>query len=83
MNYLFKTKPYEHQIKALELGWDQREFGYFMEMGTGKTKVIIDTAAMLFDAGEIDALMVVAPKGVYRNWTKDGGSPRSWWKHHH
>ena len=73
MKYLFKTKPYEHQIKALELGWNQREFGYFMEMGTGKTKVIIDTAAMLFDAGEIDALMVVAPKGVYRNWTKDGG----------
>ena len=23
MNYKFKTKPYEHQLKALEMSWDK------------------------------------------------------------
>jgi len=69
MNYNFKTEPYAHQLVALEKGWDKREYAYFMEMGTGKTKVAIDTAAMLFDSGEISGVCVIAPKGVYRNWT--------------
>jgi superfamily II DNA or RNA helicase len=51
-NYKFKTKPYEHQIKALELSWDKPYFAYFMEMGTGKSKVLIDNIAMLYDAGK-------------------------------
>ena len=50
MNYAFKTHPYGHQLAALEKGWKNREYGYFMEMGTGKSKVIIETAAMLFDS---------------------------------
>ncbi len=69
MKYPFKTKPYAHQITALERGWKKREFAYFMEMGTGKTKVTLDNTAMLYDAGQIEALLVVAPKGVYRNWS--------------
>ena len=39
-----------------------------MEMGTGKSKVLIDNAAMLYDQGKIDGLLIVAPKGVYKNW---------------
>ena len=42
-----------------------------MEMGTGKTKVAIDTAACLFEAGKINSVLVVAPKGVYDNWVKN------------
>ena len=38
MNYKFKTKPYAHQLKALEQSWDKDEYAYFMEMGTGKSK---------------------------------------------
>ncbi len=38
MDYRFKTKPYAHQLKALELSWDKPYFAYFMEMGTGKYK---------------------------------------------
>ncbi len=52
-DYPFKTKPYQHQLKALELGADKKEYAYFMEMGTGKTKVALDTAAMLYDEGKI------------------------------
>ena len=68
MNYKFKTKPYEHQLKALEMSWNREVFAYFMEMGTGKSKVLLDNIAMLYDAGKIDAVLIIAPKGVYKNW---------------
>ena len=68
MNYKFKTKPYRHQLTALEKSWDKDEFAYFMEMGTGKSKVLIDNIAMLYDKGKINSALIIAPKGVYRNW---------------
>ena len=68
MNYKFKTKPYAHQITALEKSWQREYYAYFMEMGTGKSKVLIDNAAMLYDQGKIDGLLIIAPKGVYKNW---------------
>jgi len=74
MNYKFKTKPYAHQIKALELSWDKPYFAYFMEMGTGKSKVLIDNIAMLYDAGKINGVLIISPKGVYKNW-HDGEIP--------
>jgi SNF2 family DNA or RNA helicase len=68
MNYKFKTKPFEHQLDALEASCDKEVFAYFMEMGTGKSKVLLDNAAILYDKGEINALLIIAPKGVYKNW---------------
>jgi len=68
MNYKFKTKPYAHQLKALEMSWNKEVFAYFMEMGTGKSKVLLDNIAMLYDKGKINGVLIVAPKGVYKNW---------------
>jgi SNF2 family DNA or RNA helicase len=68
MKYKFKTKPYAHQITALEKSWNQESFAYFMEMGTGKTKVLIDNLAMLYDKGKVDAALIIAPKGVIGTW---------------
>ena len=45
MNYKFKMKPYKHQLTALEKSWNKETYAYFMEMGTGKTKVLIDNVA--------------------------------------
>tara|TARA_R110001606_G_scaffold76712_3_gene177330 strand:- start:3479 stop:4921 length:1443 start_codon:yes stop_codon:yes gene_type:complete len=70
MNYKFKTKPYEHQLEALKRSWNKKEYAYFMEMGTGKSKVLIDNISMLYDKGGINAAIIVAPKGVYRNWSE-------------
>jgi SNF2 family DNA or RNA helicase len=39
-----------------------------MEMGTGKSKVLVDNIAMLYDNGAIRAALIIAPKGVYKNW---------------
>jgi SNF2 family DNA or RNA helicase len=68
MHYKYKSKPFAHQKKALEMSWDKEVFAYFMEMGTGKSKVLIDNIAMLYNAGKIDGALIVAPKGVYKNW---------------
>ena len=68
MNYKFKTKPYEHQLTALEKSWNKETYAYFMEMGTGKTKVLIDNMAMLYDKGKINGALIIAPKGVVKTW---------------
>ena len=68
MNYKFKTKPYKHQLTALEKSWNKETYAYFMEMGTGKTKVLIDNLAMLYDKGKIDGALIAAPKGVVKTW---------------
>ena len=68
MHYKFKTKPFAHQLKALEMSWDKSVFAYFMEMGTGKSKVLIDNISMLYDKGKINGALIIAPKGVYKNW---------------
>ena len=67
-NYKFKTKPYEHQLKALEKSWASDTYALFMEMGTGKSKVLVDNIAILYDRGAIKGALIIAPKGVYKNW---------------
>src|ERR1700722_20164701 len=67
--HTYARPPMEHQRQALLLSWDRPAFGLFMEQGTGKTKVIIDNAVHLYQAGKIDMLIIVAwPNGVHRNW---------------
>ena len=68
MKYKFKKKPYAHQLTALEKSWNKDTYAYFMEMGTGKTKVLIDNLAMLYDKGKVDGALIVAPKGVIGTW---------------
>ena len=55
-------------MTALEKSWNKKVFALFMEMGTGKTKVAIDNMAMLYDNGKINGALIIAPKGVYKNW---------------
>ena len=62
MDYKFKTKPYAHQLTALEKSWNKENFAYFMEMGTGKTKVLIDNLAMLMTKVKLMVLLLLHPK---------------------
>ena len=71
MKYKFKMPPYEHQLTALRKGWNLDEFAYFMDMGTGKSKVLIDNFSVLYDKGHIGGVLIIAPKGVYRNWSSN------------
>lgn len=71
MNYEYRTKPFEHQRRIFEDTSQEPNYGLFWEQGTGKSKAIIDTAAYLYEQGEINTLIVVAPNGVHRNWITD------------
>ena len=68
--YNYKTQPFDHQRKALEDSWSAEFHAYFMEMGTGKSKVAIDNIALLYERGDINSALIVAPKGVYDNWVQ-------------
>ena len=67
-NYKFKTKPYNHQKLALTKSWAEKTYALFMEMGTGKSKVLVDNLAILYEQAAIRGALIVAPKGVYKNW---------------
>jgi SNF2 family DNA or RNA helicase len=68
VQFNYRTEPYAHQREALHRSYDKRNYAYFMEMGCGKSKVLIDNIVWLYEQGRIDTAVIVAPKGVYRNW---------------
>lgn len=72
----FTGTPYAHQREVLEQFWDRPAVALFHEMGTGKTYTTIHNAAALDEARLIDLVVVIAPKGVYRNW--EGEIGRHW-----
>ncbi len=65
---MFKTPPYDHQLEALRLSEGRKSFAFFMEQGTGKTKVVLDDVARLFRQSKVDGLLVIAPNGIHLNW---------------
>ena len=76
LQYSFKTKPFSHQLAAMGAMLNHfikgnREFALLMEMGCGKTKVLIDSSAYLYDNGYINGLLVVCPNGVKGTWINE------------
>lgn len=65
---MLKTRPFRHQAEIFERAKNERYFALFWEMGLGKSKTIIDVASYLYHEAEIDALFILAPRSVYRNW---------------
>lgn len=64
----FRTKPFAHQIAELDAHGRDPSRAIFWEQGTGKTKLILDTFALLAD--EVSGLLILAPNGVHLNWTE-------------
>lgn len=69
--YRFHTRPFAHQQEAFALSWERPAFAMLMEQGTGKTKVLLDTAAALLETQRIDGLLIIADNGIHRNWITD------------
>lgn len=63
--------PFKHQADVLAQSADLQHFAIFWEQGTGKTKLMLDNIVHLARRGEIDAVLVLAPNGVHRNWVTD------------
>lgn len=67
----FKTEPFPHQLAEFEARKDSSHWGLFWEMGCGKSWEAIVQTAHLFERGEVNGLLVLAPNGVHRNWITD------------
>ena len=69
--YNFKTEPYQHQIDTLKLSANENLYALFLEMGLGKSKILLDNIAILFKEEKISGAVIVAPKGVLDNWGRN------------
>lgn len=75
--YIYKSPPYAHQDVCFMRSRDLSIFAILFEMGAGKSKVAVDTAAYLHSRGRIDAMLLVAPNGVHSKWLQED-FPFSW-----
>lgn len=64
MKYRYKTKPWEHQKKALQYLCKRDAAALYTDMGTGKTKVMID----LIQTRGFKCVLVVAPNKACEVW---------------
>ena len=64
----YPTKPYPHQLQALERIRGAEFFSLTMEMGTGKSFVIVRDICELWEQGEINQVLIIAPSGSYQTW---------------
>lgn len=69
--YRSKTIPLEKQRQAIKAAGPHEAFGWFMEMGTGKSKVTIDSCGKHFDRGDAKDVIIVCPNGLQRNWVEE------------
>lgn len=63
---LYKTKPWAHQIKALEYLYDRDTAALYTDMGTGKSKIMIDLIANR----EWERIVIVCTKKGCQSWVK-------------
>lgn len=66
--HLWKSRPYKHQVQDVASLLEHDYFGLFNEMGTGKSKTVIDAACELYRTQLIDTVLVVSPAAVRSVW---------------
>jgi hypothetical protein len=66
-----RLEQFAHQRDALAAAYGKKAFAYFMDMGTGKSKCLIDEMAELYACRQIDRAVIIAPTGVHRQWIEE------------
>lgn len=67
----YKTKPYPHQITGFEKLKVVKNFALLAEQGTGKSKMLCDILSYKWSKGQIDAAIILSPKGVHFQWVEE------------
>lgn len=65
------NKLFAHQQLALDKYNHSKEIPLFMDPGLGKTLTSLSIAFEKYKRGEIDALLVIAPNGVHKQWATE------------
>jgi SNF2 family DNA or RNA helicase len=69
--YPFKTQPRQKQREALDKIFGLEAVALFMDMRTGKTKVVIDLASALRMQAMTDRVLIVCPLSIRKNWVRE------------
>lgn len=56
------------QREALAAADGEEAFALLMEMGTGKSKIIVDEASQLYCSNDVQDVVIGCPNGLQRNW---------------
>lgn len=71
-DYNFKTKPFEHQVKCFNFFKNLNMGGLFLEMGLGKTKVVIDLISYHKFMGKLQGpILYICPNSVITNTLRE------------
>lgn len=73
-----KTTPFQHQRTSFDFSKELAIYAVWWEQGTGKSKLIIDTACHLYASGLITGLLIIAPNGVHGNFISQEMPVHSW-----
>lgn len=69
--YGFKRQPRDKQREALEKTYGLNAVALFMDMRTGKTKVVIDWACAMRIEGRVDRAILICPLSLRKNWVRE------------
>ena len=70
--YVPKLLPFRHQLVGTKYIHDCEYFALLWEMGTGKTKVVIDDISWhIKDREKPMNVLVICPKSIQRNWQNE------------
>ena len=67
-DYSPKTKPFPHQMEAIEYISNRQAVPLFDEQGLGKTKIVIEALCNNMKQGVIDGALIICKKHLIRNW---------------
>lgn len=70
-NYKPKLPLREYQQKAVNLSAERKAYGYFFQMGCGKSAVCIANIGMLTFANKVTGALIVSPRGVHLQWIEE------------
>jgi SNF2 family DNA or RNA helicase len=67
----FKTEPWVHQAACFLIGMTEPRFGHLLDMGAGKSKIVLDTMTQLQREGRLKKALVTIPRLVnFASWEK-------------
>ncbi len=62
--FKFKTRPFTHQLVSIIVGIENKEFLYLLDMGLGKSKIVIDLIQYHMKYSNVKKSLVLSPSPV-------------------
>ncbi|MFZ1809132.1 MAG: DEAD/DEAH box helicase [Cyclobacteriaceae bacterium] len=70
-NFSPRTKPFTHQVEAINYVEKKDEVALFDEQGLGKTKIVIESICNNISSGHINGALIICKKNLIHNWQEE------------